>query len=192
MITDTGKPLAEHLATWHPSVRFLADESTADLVRLHIRAHNTPTAALNHRHGGNDGGPGERPSGWLSGGDVEKLRPHLRFGYNRGLPDDVTAAWGCRAIIHQDGYTDFVPDRADSFGDDKAWGELQNAINAIGRDWLLVTASQLLKTGEMSTREDAEYELFNDGHLVIKGNPQASHGYLYVCAYLLGKGNGNG
>ena len=46
------------------------------------------------------------------------------------------------------------------------------------------TARALLRSGELGTREDREVVLHEDDVVVIKANLQASHGYLYVCAYL--------
>lgn len=36
----------------------------------------------------------------------------------------------------------------------------------------------------MRTYRDQEIVLYEDPTVVIKGNTQRSHGYLYVCAYL--------
>jgi hypothetical protein len=45
-------------------------------------------------------------------------------------------------------------------------------------------ARALLKSGELSTGEDREVVLWEDEVVAVKANPQASYGYLYVCAYL--------
>jgi hypothetical protein len=40
----------------------------------------------------------------------------LTLGYNAGLPDDRTVAWGARFIVDQGGHVDFVYDRQGVIG----------------------------------------------------------------------------
>jgi hypothetical protein len=42
----------------------------------------------------------------------------LKWGLSSAVPEDATGAWGCRAIIHQIGVVDLVPDRTDQQGSD--------------------------------------------------------------------------
>lgn len=115
----------------------------------------------------------------------------LRFGYNAGLPADnaAEAAWGCRAIVTQQGDVDVVPDRTSVIGDGPALDRLVITLNEAGWGWR-ERASALLSSGEMHTRRAGEHVLFNNGVVVIKGNTNASAGYLYVCAYLIGERRG--
>lgn len=115
---------------------------------------------------------------------------HLTFGYNQGLPvPPATAAWGCRAIVDQGGNVDVVWDRTSTYGPDEAFNALAARLDAgAGSQWRQ-RASELLTSGEMSTREDREHVLVNDHGIVVKGNTYGSAGYLYVCAYLAEDGS---
>lgn len=97
----------------------------------------------------------------------------LKFGYNAGLPDGVTSAWGARLIYPND----LLWDRQDAFGNDKValqeWlnsGPLKSALedvrSKVGRD------------------ENRQVVLYEDERGRIVANPNGSYGYLYVCAYL--------
>jgi hypothetical protein len=108
----------------------------------------------------------------------------LAFGYNTGLPASTTTAWGCRAIIDQiTGSVDVPPDRQSAVGPriDTLLHHLNHHVQGAWRD----RAGELLRSGQMHTRQAAELVLYNDGLVLIKGNTRASAGYLYVCAYLL-------
>jgi hypothetical protein len=109
----------------------------------------------------------------------------LRFGYNRGLPEGVQAAWGCRAIADESGQVDVVWDRTSTFGAEPHITMLLEHLQSLPTQggWQDI-ARMLLRSGQLSTREDREVMLHEDDVVVIKANPQASHGYLYVCAYL--------
>lgn len=107
----------------------------------------------------------------------------LAFGYSNGVPEGVDTAWGCRALVTQDGDVDVLWDRTDAVGSDgeriKLFAYLNNQVGFVWRD----RASELLRSRAMSTREGGEHVLFEDDHVVIKGNTNGSAGYLYVCAY---------
>jgi hypothetical protein len=111
-------------------------------------------------------------------------KPRLPFGYNQGLPEYVEAAWGCRAIVTQDGDVDVVHDRTSTYGSDDAFRRLAAHLDTMGRDerWK-ARASALLTSREMDTRVAGEHVLVDDGTVIIKGNTNGSGGYLYVCAY---------
>jgi hypothetical protein len=121
----------------------------------------------------------------------------LDFGYNQGLPEGVTAAFGARLIAKQDGYLDFLHDRTGTFGSEEEKADLFEWINRKGataghplqaskapfnaaRD----RASELLKGYEMRTREAGHFVLYEDGEGVVVGNTNASAGYLYMAAFL--------
>jgi hypothetical protein len=105
----------------------------------------------------------------------------LKLGYGlRNIPADVTTAWGARWIWPND----MVHNRQDLQGPDKdkliAW--LNGGAIAAAR----VAAPSLIQIG-LSPREDREVVLYEDERGVIKANPQGSHGYLYVAAWLKGE-----
>ena len=107
----------------------------------------------------------------------------LAFGYNAGLPAGVSTAWGCRAIIHQiTGSIDVPPDRHSAVGPHKQ-ALLDHLNQHVGDAWEQ-RAGELLRSGQMHTRRAQEFVLHTDDQVIIKGNTQASAGYLYVCAYL--------
>lgn len=107
----------------------------------------------------------------------------LRFGYNVGLPDGVKAAWGCRAIADAHGNVDVVWDRVDAFGDDEAKEALLTHLRDVAGTEPFDNASALLKTYAITGREAREVVLYEDDTVIVKGNTNASHGYLYACAY---------
>lgn len=125
----------------------------------------------------------------------------LGFGYNAGLLDGVKAAYGCRAIVTQDGSVDVVPDRTDTFGDKDRVKALLTWLDdeitdyptgvseksAIGTTTpykkALANASGMLKRGLLKTREARPVVLYQDGSGAIVANTNASAGYLYVAAY---------
>lgn len=118
--------------------------------------------------------------------DQQGPRPsRLAFGYNRALPEHTVAAWGCRAIITQDGDVDVLYDRTSTFGDGVDLDRLLSHLNQRAGSTWRTTAAGLLRSGAMDTRREGEHELLNDGVVVIKGNTSGSAGYLYVCAYLI-------
>lgn len=107
----------------------------------------------------------------------------LAWGYNPGLPPGCTVAWGCRAIVTQDGAVDMLPDRQSLMGSDADKARLTAHLNEVGMAPWKNAAARLLQLGEMRTREASEHILFDDGTVRIVGNTLASHGYLYVAAY---------
>ena len=108
--------------------------------------------------------------------------PVLEFGLNP-LPPGVRVAWGCRAIITQDGHFDVPPDRMGTIGPEEERKALINHLNtqASTKPWEKV--KQLLRSGELSTRSDDKVTLYEDDTLVVEASPNASAGYLYVAAY---------
>jgi hypothetical protein len=106
----------------------------------------------------------------------------LRFGYTRGLPEGTETAWGCRAVVTDDGTVHVVQDRISAVGPqiDRLVEHLDRL--PFHRSWRS-RAGELRRAGVMDTRVDEEFALYADDVVVIKGNTQASAGYLYVCAY---------
>ena len=111
----------------------------------------------------------------------------LEFGYNQGLPRDVEAAWGARAIW-RDGQVGLLADRISTFGPPdqvlRIVAQLDQGLFTAARD----AALRLFETGTLSPRDDREVSLYDGPELVIKGNPQRSYGYLYLVAYMKGGG----
>lgn len=105
----------------------------------------------------------------------------LGFGYNPGL-GDADVAWGARLIIRQDGYVDFVPDRQDMIGTPERKQELLAWLNKYVKKHPEEELSAMLRNNELSTRENKEVVLYDDGKLIVLGNPNASGGYFYMVA----------
>lgn len=107
----------------------------------------------------------------------------LSFGYNAGLPEGKATAWGCRAIVDSTGHVDVPPDRQSAIG--PRADELLDHLNSHVRGAWRERAAELLRNGVMNGGNSAEFLLYDDPVVMVKGNTNASHGYLYVCAYLL-------
>lgn len=109
----------------------------------------------------------------------------LSFGYNRGIPDGIDTAWGCRAIL-ENGYVDIPPDRQCAEGPRKE--ELMDFLNThfnMGQLRDQVREQVSPDYPGMPDNYD-EYVLFEDKNVIVKANTQRSFGYLYVCAYFTG------
>lgn len=114
---------------------------------------------------------------------TEPRREYLGFGYNQGLPEQATVAWGCRAIVTQTGSVDIVHDRQSMIGSPEDKERLRAHLSKIGMAPWKNHASMLLSTYAMKTREAGEFVLFDDGTVRVVGNTNASGGYLYVAAF---------
>jgi hypothetical protein len=121
----------------------------------------------------------------------KELRP--MFGAHALQPDGLSAVYGGRWIVKQDGYTDLVPDRHGVEGDESTnngealmdW--LNHGVEGRGKGALQKAregASDLLKRYVMKTREAQPFILYQDGDGVIVGNTNGSCGYLYVTGWL--------
>jgi hypothetical protein len=120
------------------------------------------------------------------------------YGLNYVVPENAIAAWGCRLIVTQQGYVDFVPDRQGSDGGEHSQ-ELLNVLNdALPLSELKDTVSLLLRgvrfregngfeRVQMMTREAEDFILYLDDRLVVHANTNASAGYCYVTAWLYPK-----
>jgi len=107
----------------------------------------------------------------------------LGYGYNPGLPQDVSVAWGARAITTSTGGVDFVHDRQSAFGPRERVRKLAQVLNGGVNDRWMSAASALLDAGIMSPSSAAEFVLTRTDGVIVKGNTLGSGGYLYVCAY---------
>ena len=110
---------------------------------------------------------------------MTEVRP--MFGAHALQPDGLRAVYGGRWIVQQDGYTDLVPGRHGTEGEDGgllAWlngGALGAAREAAGR---------MLRNYTLKTRERSPVILFQDKTGVIVADTNASAGYLYVTGWL--------
>lgn len=119
----------------------------------------------------------------------------VSFGYNNGIPDGVMVAWGARWIFPDD----MLPDRQGFQGLETADGQYllkwlnggaiakaKENVRKMHDPFTYCTAKEKKNPNlpRLFRDEDKEVVLFEDERGIIKANPQASHGYLYVCAYL--------
>jgi hypothetical protein len=107
----------------------------------------------------------------------------LGYGYNPGLPENVSAAWGARAIITSEGGIDLVHDRQSVIGPVGLGLKITSALDTGVADRWMGAATALLAAGVMSPRQPAEFVLARLDGVIVKGNTLGSGGYLYVCAY---------
>jgi hypothetical protein len=106
----------------------------------------------------------------------------LTFGYNGGLPEGRTVAWGARLIVHQDGRVDFVRDRQSVIGAAEPLRRLLDYLNATDIP-IERRIADMLRRGTMRTSVAQDFTVFADGVVIVKANTNASHGYCYVVAY---------
>lgn len=104
---------------------------------------------------------------------------NLAFGM-RDIPDDITTAWGARWIWP----ADLVHNRQDMTGDETSRRQLEQWLNGHALTAARDCARRLARDWELTPRDDREVVLYEDEDGIIKANPQASHGYLYVAAWM--------
>lgn len=99
--------------------------------------------------------------------------------YAEGSP----TAWGCRLIVSQDGYVDFVGDRQGAAGEDRfAFFDVLEA--EIPVPTLRDKVGQLLRSGQMDTRKGQHFVIHTSDKLRVHANTNGSGGYCYVIAVL--------
>lgn len=106
-------------------------------------------------------------------------RKRLGFGL-RDVPEEVACAWGARLIWPDD----LLPDRQDTMGSRKGVFVLTDWLNGGPLKAARAEARRMADAYELKGSEDREVTLFEDETGVVKANPQGSHGYLYVAAWL--------
>lgn len=106
-------------------------------------------------------------------------RERLAFGL-RQIPDDVVACWGARLIWP----ADLLRDRQDMVGDEIERERLSKWLNGGALGEALAEARRLADRHELAPSDDRQVTLVFDDHGTIVANPQGSHGYLYVAAWL--------
>jgi hypothetical protein len=113
----------------------------------------------------------------------ERVAPtkKLSFGLWYEVPEEVTACWGARWIFPNDQ----LHDRQSIYGHDTDLGKKLVAwLNGGALGKARETASKMAKSRELTRSGNQTIVLFEDKTGIIKGNPNASYGYVYVCAYL--------
>lgn len=101
----------------------------------------------------------------------------LAFGL-REMPVEVTTAWGSRWIFPND----VLWDRQDLQGPNA--DALKDWLNGGALNKARIEARELVRRWEMFPSSDKTKVLYDDEHGTIVANPQASHGHLYVAAWL--------
>lgn len=105
----------------------------------------------------------------------------LAFGLADQVPANATGAWGCRAIVRQDGYVDIPPDRTDRQGDPRIL-DLLNAEYPL--NVMTDAIAGLLRDGTMDTRSRQTIILHGPfARLTVVADTCASGGYCYVAAW---------
>ena len=106
--------------------------------------------------------------------------PRLQWGLPDAVPLNATCAWGCRAIVTQDGYIDIVPDRVDRQGSAVIFDLLDSQFPPAK---LTESLAALLRSGQMSTRRRERFVLYESATLTVAADTLASAGYCYVAAW---------
>lgn len=106
--------------------------------------------------------------------------PRLQWGLPDAVPLNATCVWGCRAIVTQDGYIDIVPDRVDRLGSTVIFDLLNSQFPPAK---LAESLAALLRSGQMSTRRQERFVLYESAILTVAADTLASAGYCYVAAW---------
>ena len=93
-------------------------------------------------------------------------------------PAEAKVSWGARAIYRAPTGIDLLWDRQSMDGLKEDKEPLSKWINETGLPGL----KKILKSDYLAGDEHREVE-FREGGYVIKANPRASHGYLYMGAW---------
>jgi len=108
----------------------------------------------------------------------------LGFGYDAGLPDGVSAAFGARLIVTEDGTVDLVPDRVsvevEDGGSKEQFLDLLNDRYPLPK--LKADIADALRNRALDTRGDAEITV-RVLDLTMKANCRSSGGYCYIAIY---------
>jgi hypothetical protein len=105
----------------------------------------------------------------------------LNFGLNAEIPRSIDVAWGARLIYPNQ----MVSDRQSMIGSNATDKKmLLNWLNG-GVFAAAMKNAKLLADARVITPQSYETVIvYEDESGIIKGNPNGSGGYLYVCAYL--------
>lgn len=95
------------------------------------------------------------------------------WGLKDQIPHDAVACWGARAILRRNS-VEILPDRQECIN-----------RNAEFLDWLRSTGLSWLEERAPNFRGDQDKLWFkDDGRFHIVCNTNASHGYLYISAWM--------
>jgi hypothetical protein len=106
--------------------------------------------------------------------------PRLRWGLAYAVPAEATGAWGCRAIISQDGHVDLVPDRTDVTGDEIILDILTRQYNP---RTLREDLGAKLRAHEVLTTRGGRFTLHKSRLLTVMGDTNGSGGYAYLAGW---------
>lgn len=114
---------------------------------------------------------------------------NLDYGYAPAIEaaqlDSSRAIWGARAIATDGESFDLVPGRASWYTEDvKARTALVNYLNNGVLDAAREKFAELKREHWDIHRTAKEYVLFEDDAVKVVGNTNASHGYLYLAAFI--------
>jgi hypothetical protein len=98
------------------------------------------------------------------------------------VPADATGAWGCRAIVCQDGYIDVEPDRTGQQGSLLIYHLLHTQFPPAR---LTKSLTSLLQSCEMRIHRREQFELYKSASLTVAADTLASAGYCYVAAWTM-------
>ena len=111
------------------------------------------------------------------------LNRELSWG-SREHPADLTTVWGARWIFPDD----MVADRQDFINSSSPDGQkLMKWLNGGAIGAAIEKARLSAKSGMITEKSSITVILHEDETGIIKGNPNGSFGYLYVCGYLKGR-----
>ncbi|RJR10703.1 hypothetical protein C4588_02815 [Candidatus Parcubacteria bacterium] len=116
------------------------------------------------------------------------IYPTLEWGYKAGLPLDTVAAWGARAIL-TDNQVDIVyasrweaPQIPE--GTRSPLDYLLTMLDSGDLARAIITVKYLVDNYAMQSHERQEFLLHETPEIAILGNTNASHGYLYLVAFI--------
>jgi hypothetical protein len=108
---------------------------------------------------------------------------NLGFGYSRGVPEDITTAWGARLIAPNDLLHDRQDLKAES---DEAKQELIAWLNGepSGQGAISRALKALSEQASELRYREGEFTVYEDEDGIVVGNTQQSGGYVYVAGWL--------
>jgi hypothetical protein len=106
--------------------------------------------------------------------------PRLKWGLAYAVPPKATGAWGCRAIISQDGHVDLVPDRTDVTGSEIILDILTREYNP---STLREDLGAMLRAHQMLTSRRGRFTLYKSPRLTVMADTNGSGGYCYIAAW---------
>lgn len=106
------------------------------------------------------------------------------IGYAQDVaPADALAVWGARTIL-EGGTFGLVHDRQSLIGEGVERVNLLERLNCGILREAQETVRELLRDGTMRSSEAGAFILHHDDRVIVYGNTNGSHGYLYLTAWL--------